>query len=77
MWPASAISHSLGIMQKRSHITLEDIVSFMDGSNLPDCKGTARFISSVVASFPDRCREAGIQGEWTDKIWSVIKTLLI
>lgn len=73
----SALIHSLGMMQKRAHITLEDIVEYMDGSGIPDCKETARSICKVVETFPDRCRQAGIQGEWTDKIWAVIKTLLI
>ena len=73
----SAISHSLGMFQKRSHITIEDIASFVEGDDIPDSKGTVRSICRVVETFPDRCRESGIQGEWTDKIWEVIKMLLI
>ncbi len=73
----SAISHSLGMWQKRSHITLDDIAAFAGDIGLFDCRGTALAVSRVVETFPERCREAGIQGEWTDKIWSVIKQLLI
>ena len=73
----SAISHSLGMWQKRSHITLDDIISFVNDYDIPDVKSTVRSICQVVETFPERCSFAGIQGEWTDRIWAVIKTLLI
>ncbi|MBO4476680.1 MAG: type II toxin-antitoxin system HipA family toxin [Bacteroidales bacterium] len=73
----SAISHCLGMWQKRSHITLEDCVDFGEDIGIYGCREIVRSISRVVASFPDRCTAAGIPGEWTDRIWKVIKTLLI
>ncbi|MBR0299477.1 MAG: type II toxin-antitoxin system HipA family toxin [Bacteroidales bacterium] len=73
----SAISHSLGMWQKRSHITLDDIISFVDDYDIPDVKSTVRSICQVVETFPDRCSLAGIQGEWTDRIWAVLKSLLL
>ena len=45
--------------------------------DIPDVKSTVRSICQVVETFPERCSFAGIQGEWTDRIWAVIKTLLI
>lgn len=73
----SAVSHSLGMWQKRSHITLDDIISFVNDYDIPDVKSTVRSICQVVETFPERCSFAGIQGEWTERIWAVIKTLLI
>lgn len=72
----SSISHCLGMWQKRSHITLDDCVDFGEDIGIYGCRDIARSISRVVASFPDRCTDAGIPGEWTDRIWNVIKTLL-
>ena len=73
----SAISHCLGICQKRSHITLEDFVDFGEDIGIHGCRDIARSVSRVVASFPERCAAAGIRSDWTDRIWDVIKTLLI
>ena len=73
----SAISHCLGMWQKRSHITLDDCVDFGEDIGIYGCREIVRSICKVVASFPDRCSAAGIPGEWTDRIWNVIKTLLI
>ena len=73
----AAISHSLGMWQKRSHITLEDCVDFGEDIGIYCCRDIARSVSQVVASFPDRCVTAGINGYWTDRIWNVIKSLLI
>lgn len=73
----SAISHYLGMWQKRSHITLDDCIDFGEDIGIDNCQGIARSVSQVIASFPDRCAAAGIQGEWTDRIWNVIKSLLI
>ena len=73
----SALSHCLGMWQKRSHITLDDCVDFGEDIGISDCREIVRSISRIVASFPDRCAAAGIQSDWTARIWDVIKTLLI
>ena len=73
----SALSHCLGMWQKRSHITLDDCVDFGEDIGISDCREIVRSISRIVASFPDRCATAGIQSDWTARIWDVIKTMLI
>lgn len=73
----SAISHCLGMWQKRSHITLDDCVDFGEDIGIFGCREMVRSISRVVASFPDRCAMAGIQCDWTNRVWGVIKALLI
>ena len=73
----SALSHCLGMWQKRSHITLDDCVDFGEDIGISDCREIVRSISRIVASFPDRCAATGIQSDWTDRIWDVIKALLI
>ena len=73
----AAISHCLGMWQKRSHITLEDCVDFGEDIGIHDCREIVRSVSRVVASFPDRCAAVGIRGEWTERIWDVIKSLLL
>lgn len=73
----SALSHCLGMWQKRSHITLDDCVDFGEDIGISDCREIVHSISRIVASFPDRCAAAGIQSDWTARIWDVIKTLLM
>lgn len=73
----SAISHSLGMWQKRAYINMDDIADFAIDLDIPDCRQIVLDICRVVETFPDRCARAGIQSEWTERIWSVIKSLLL
>lgn len=73
--PANA-AHSLGMWQKRAHVTLEDFVDFGEDIGIPHCRETVRRISQIVLSFPDRCQAAGIEGKWTTLIWDVLKGLI-
>lgn len=73
--PASA-AHSLGMWQKRSHITLGDCIDFGLDIDIPNCRETVMKICRIVSSFPDRCVDAGINGFWTDRIWEVLKNLI-
>ena len=73
----AAISHCLGMWQKRSHITLDDFVDFGEDIDIHACREIVHSVSRVVATFPDRCDAAGIQKDWTERIWSVIKTFLL
>ena len=73
--PASA-AHSLGMWQKRSHVSLRDCVDFGKDIDIPGCRETVMKIGRIVSTFPDRCAEAGINGYWTDRIWEVLKNIV-
>lgn len=72
----SALQHSLGMWQKRSHITVADYVDFGEDIGIRNCRSVVQHISECVSTFPARCKDAGIDGRWADLIWGVIKTLI-
>ena len=72
----AAFQHSLGMWQKRSHITVEDFVDFGEDIGIQNCRQIVHDISDNVSTFPSRCKNAGIDGRWVDMIWGVIKTLI-
>ena len=72
----AALSHSLGMWQKRAHVTLDDFVDFGSDLDIPDCQSIVREVCECVATFPQRCNQQGIPGKWTELIWGVIKQLI-
>lgn len=72
----AALSHSLGMWQKRAHVTLDDFVDFGSDLDIPDCRSIVREVCECVATFPQRCNQQGIPGKWTELIWGVIKQLI-
>ena len=73
---ASAYSHCLGVWRKYSHLTREDFVSYGDDLGLEDCGRVVDEIAGTVSTFPQRCREYGIDGPWPERIWKAVREFL-
>lgn len=73
---ASAYAHCLGVGGKFSHLTKDDFVEYGKDFELEGCKRTVDRIADVLTTFPERCRQYGINGPWTEKIWNVIRDFL-
>ena len=73
---AAACSHCLGVGGKFSHLTKEDFVDYGEDFGIENCPRTIDQVAEVVSSFPERCRQYGIEGSWTDRIWNAIRGFL-
>lgn len=72
----SAASHSLGMWQKRSHITLSDFVEFGMDIGIENAHQIVFDISDILSTFKNRCQDIGVDGLWIDRIDHVIQSLL-
>ena len=73
---ASAYSHCLGVWGKFSHLTEDDFVAYGEDLGLADCRKTVRMVADVISSFPERCRQYGLDGPWPEKIWKAMQEFL-
>ena len=72
----SAASHSLGMWQKRSHVTLSDFVEFGIDIGIENAHQIVFDISDILSTFKNRCQDIGVDGLWIDRIDHVIQSLL-
>ena len=71
----AAEAHSLGMWQKRAHITDADFVDFGEDIGIGHCREIVHDVRRSISTFPERCDTAGVDAYWRNLIWNVIKSL--
>lgn len=71
----SAIAHALSVAGKNAHLTMDDLLDFGSDFDIVNPRQIIEEVRSSVSRFMNLCEETGVDGEWSSRIWEVVKSI--